>query len=218
MPGWDHARRVAVLTKDEHLLRDPLARGQGVITALSHSGNWDHAGAWIAGTGQPFTTVAERLRPERLYERFVAYRESLGMEVLPLTGGADTFAALARTLKAGGLICLLADRDLSRTGVDVSFFGEPARMPGGPAALALMTGAVLLPTHVTYDGPDLRIQFGPVIEAPAAGTRAEKIALMTQQMADAFERCIAAHPEDWHMLARLWLSDLDEPAGPERAP
>ncbi|MFD0777039.1 phosphatidylinositol mannoside acyltransferase, partial [Streptomonospora algeriensis] len=118
-------------------LEDILASGRGVVAALPHMGNWDLAGAWVTRYGIPVTTVAERLKPESLFERFVAFREGLGIEVLPLTGGSThSFGVLARRLRQGRLVCLLADRDLTATGVEVAFFGEPARLPAGPAALA----------------------------------------------------------------------------------
>jgi KDO2-lipid IV(A) lauroyltransferase len=144
-------------TVGEERMRASVAGGRGTILALPHSGNWDHAGAWCTATGVPFATVAERLRPESLYDRFVAFRESLGMEVVPLTGGArPPFVVLSERLRAGGMLCLLSDRDLSAHGIDVRFFGATARMPAGPAALALRTGATLLPVTLSF--------------TPAAGT------------------------------------------------
>jgi lauroyl/myristoyl acyltransferase len=196
---------------DEQRLRDAVAAGNGVILALPHMGNWDHAGAWLTGTGVPFTTVAERLEPESLFERFVAFRESLGMEVLPLTGGErPPYDLLAERLRAGGVLCLLADRDLTATGVDVDFFGSAARMPAGPAALAHDTGAALLPVTLWY--PDRRRWHGrihPQVRVPSTGDRAAKVRAMTQQTADAFAEAIAAHPADWHMLQKVWVDDLD---------
>ena len=125
-----------------------LDAGRGAIMALPHSGNWDMAGVWLAQNFGTFTTVAERLKPESLYQRFLDYRESLGFEVLPLTGGErPPFEVLAERLRDNGIVCLMADRDLTRTGVQVDFFGEPTRMPAGPAKLAIETGAALLPAH-----------------------------------------------------------------------
>ncbi|MFF1781755.1 phosphatidylinositol mannoside acyltransferase [Streptomyces virginiae] len=196
---------------DEHLLREALDSGRGVIVALPHLANWDLAGAWAIGhMNAPFTTVAERLKPETLYDRFVAYRESLGMEVLPHSGGA-AFGTLARRLRSGGLVCLVADRDLSASGVEVDFFGATARMPAGPALLAQQTGAVLLPATLHYgDTPKMYGRIHPEVEVPKTGTRTEKTTVMTQAVADAFASGIAEHPEDWHMLQRLWLDDLEE--------
>lgn len=196
--------------QDEHLLRDAYAAGNGVILALPHMGNWDHAGAWLVQSGVPFTTVAERLEPAALFDRFVAFREELGFEVLALSGEQrPPFEVLSERLRAGGMLCLLADRDLTAAGVPVTFFGLEATMPAGPAALALRTGAVLLPVTLWYPedgGPGWRARIHPPVEHT-------DVAKMTQTMADAFAESIAEHPEDWHMVQRLWRADLD----PERA-
>lgn len=154
LPAWSPERIADSFTpKDLHHLTEGMAAGKGVILALPHLANWDLAGAWVTTKlGIPFTTVAERLKPETLYDRFVAYREGLGMEVLPHSGGS-AFGTLARRLRDGGLVCLVADRDLSASGVEVDFFGHAARMPAGPALLAQHTGARLLPVTLWYDGP-----------------------------------------------------------------
>ncbi|MFJ3335711.1 phosphatidylinositol mannoside acyltransferase [Streptomyces sp. NPDC086766] len=217
LPAWS-ARRIAdgFDAEDLHHLTDGLAARRGVVIALPHLANWDLAGAWVTTKlGVPFTTVAERLKPETLYDRFVAYREGLGMEVLPHNGGS-AFGTLARRLRDGGLVCLVADRDLSASGVEVKFFGETARMPAGPALLAQQTGALLLPVTLWYDdSPVMRGRVHPPVEVPGTGTRAEKTSVMTQALADAFATGIADHPEDWHMLQRLWLADLDPARDPE---
>lgn len=218
LPAWSPERIADSFTaKDLHHLTEGMAAGKGVILALPHLANWDLAGAWVTTKlGIPFTTVAERLKPETLYDRFVAYREGLGMEVLPHSGGS-AFGTLARRLRDGGLVCLVADRDLSASGVEVSFFGHAARMPAGPALLAQHTGARLLPVTLWYDGsPVMQGRVHPPVEVPASGTRAEKTSVMTQALADAFATGIAEHPEDWHMLQRLWTEDLDPAHAPER--
>jgi lauroyl/myristoyl acyltransferase len=189
---------------------DTVASGRGVVVALPHMGNYDHAGAWLVLSGVPFTTVAERLRPESLFDRFLAYRERLGMEVLPLTGsGGRTFATLAKRLRAGGVVCLVADRDLTAQGVEVEFFGRPARMAAGPAALAVQTGAAFLPATLWYEASRLRVEVHDEIPVPAGGDRRGRVATMAQAMAATFEEGIAAHPQDWHMLQRLWTEDFD---------
>jgi KDO2-lipid IV(A) lauroyltransferase len=217
---WLEAFRLPSVPRDEvvetmrldqeavELLDRCLAEGRGVVVALGHSGNWDHAGAWAAYTGRPVVTVAERLKPESLYDRFVAYRESIGISVLPLTGGRrQPLEELAERLRAGGLVCLLADRDLSKRGVEVSFFGGRTRMPAGPALLALQTGASLLVARLWFDDHGSRGSIVGPFTAPADGDRIARIAAMTQQVADALAEGIAAHPQDWHMLQRMWLDD-----------
>ncbi|MGW2570211.1 phosphatidylinositol mannoside acyltransferase [Streptomyces sp. NPDC001537] len=219
LPAWSPERiKAGFDPKDVHYLTDGIASDQGVILALPHMANWDLAGAWVTTElGTPFTTVAERLKPETLYDRFVAYREGLGMEVLPHSGGT-AFGTLARRLRDGGLVCLVAERDLSSSGVEVEFFGEATRMPAGPALLAQQTGALLLPVTLWYDdSPVMQGRVHPPVEVPETGSRAEKTSVMTQALADAFATGIADHPEDWHMLQRLWLKDLD-PAGKPPAP
>ncbi|MFF3342341.1 phosphatidylinositol mannoside acyltransferase [Streptomyces flavidovirens] len=211
LPAWSPERiRNGIEVQDIDRVTDTLATGRGVIVALPHLANWDLAGAWVTTKLEvPFTTVAERLKPETLYDRFVAYREGLGMEVLPHQGGS-AFGTLARRLRAGGLVCLVADRDLSASGTEVKFFGDTARMPGGPALLAQQTGALLLPVTLWYDdSPVMRGRVHPPVDVPETGTRAEKTSVMTQALADAFATAIAEHPQDWHMLQRLWLDDLE---------
>ncbi|MER5490828.1 phosphatidylinositol mannoside acyltransferase [Streptomyces sp. NPDC002490] len=209
LPTWSEQRVSAgCAIADIHRVTDALAAGRGVVLALPHLANWDLAGAWVTtALKTPFTTVAERLKPETLYDRFVAYREGLGMEVLPHDGGA-AFGVLARRLRAGGLVCLVADRDLSAAGIEVDFFGETARMPAGPALLAQQTGALLMPATLWYGDTTMHGRVHPPVEVPVSGTRAEKTSVMTQALADAFASGIADHPEDWHMLQRLWLADL----------
>lgn len=204
----------AVVVGGMHTIGEDIARAavsavRGVVFALPHSGNWDHAGAWFTATGVPFTTVAERLKPESLYDRFVEFRASLGMEVLPLTGGErPPFDVLRERLEAGRTICLLADRDLTPRGVDVQFFGATARMPAGPASLALKTNAALIPVHLAFRPDGWQVIFYD--ELPHTD-----VATMTQQLADRFADGIRQHPADWHMLQRLWLDDLD-PTDPRR--
>jgi lauroyl/myristoyl acyltransferase len=174
------------------------------VLALPHSGNWDMAGVWLVYKHGTFTTVAERLKPESLYRRFIGYRESLGFEVIPLSGGEQPpFQLLSERLRDNKAVCLMAERDLSRTGVQVDFFGEPTRMPAGPAKLATKTGAALLPVHCWYEPDVTRIHIYPPLDC-AGGD----VAVITQALADVFARNIAEYPADWHMLQPQWLADL----------
>ncbi|MEU4805875.1 phosphatidylinositol mannoside acyltransferase [Actinosynnema sp. NPDC023587] len=184
-----------------------LAAGNGAIVALPHCGNWDVAGVWLVRHAGGFTTVAERLKPESLYRRFIAFRESLGFEVLPLTGGdRNPAVVLAERLRANGVVCLLADRDLTAGGVPVTFFGEQTMMPAGPAHLAATTGAALLPATLWFTEEGWVFRIHP----PLRVTGLKGVAPATQQLADVFAADIAAHPTDWHMLQKLWLADLPE--------
>jgi phosphatidylinositol dimannoside acyltransferase len=198
-------RRVDPCIHGRENLDAAIAAGTGAIVALPHAGNFDVAGLWTARRYGGFTTVVERLRPESLYRRFQAYRESLGFEILPLTGGErHPFVVLSQRLRANKVICLVSDRDLTATGIPVMFFGEQATMPGGPAMLAARTGAALLPvgSWFTDDGWGFRIH--PPIRVPGK----ESVAAATQALADVFAGDIAARPADWHMTQKLWRADI----------
>jgi KDO2-lipid IV(A) lauroyltransferase len=202
------------VTENFHHVDEALERGRGVIAALPHMGNWDVAGLWLVAQHGQFTTVVERLQPESLFDRFVAYRESLGFEILPLTGGDQpAFDVLRQRLRENKIVCLVADRDLSLHGVEVQLFGEATRMPSGPALLAATTGAALLPVGMWFTERGWHNRVNPPIELPGGRLR-DRVHAGTQALADAFAVEIADHPTDWHMLQRLWLADLPprEPA------
>ena len=190
---------------------DHLAAGRGVILALPHMGNYDAAGAWLIAEGAgSATVVAERVKPESVYDRFVAFREGLGMEVLPASGGASgAFSILAERLRAGKLAGLVCDRDVTGRGMEVEFFGEKARMMGGAAALAVQTGAALMPVILWFEGDGWGAHIHDEIPVPAGGGGEQKAAAMMQEVARLFEAGIRAHPQDWHMLQRVFTADLD---------
>ena len=192
----------SVTLSHAELLLDPMREGRGVVIALPHSGNWDHAGAYFCSIGVPLVTVAERVKPEALFQRFLHYRESMGFEVLSID--SRSFATLVQRARDKRLIALVADRDLSTSGVDVDFFGFPARMPAGPALLSIKTGIPLVVAHVSYREKGIHIDFSPV-EVPATGGESERIVETVARMARLFETGISQYPQDWHMLQRIWV-------------
>jgi KDO2-lipid IV(A) lauroyltransferase len=213
---WLEAFRLPTLRREEilrrfrlerhELLGEAVAAGTGAVVAVPHAGNWDAAGAWVAANGWPLTTVAERLRPEGLYERFVAYRQGLGMRIIPQRGGErPPLELLEESLRDSHIVPLLADRDLSARGIEVDFFGGRTRMPAGPAILALRTGAPLFVVSM-WNEPDAACGHlhGP-LPLPTEGPLDQRVRALTQQVADLLAAGIAAHPADWHMLQRLWL-------------
>ena len=204
-PDWSNERVMgSVEVVNEELLMQAIAAGTGVIVALPHAGNWDHAGAYFCGKGVKLVTVAERLKPEILFRKFLAYREAIGMEVLPLD--SRSIATLAKRLRQGGLVALVADRDLSKTGVTVDFFGGLARMPAGPAVLSVNTHAPLLTAYVSYTETGIHIDFRSIL-TDSSGSQQERVQKMVQQCANNFADGIAEHPEDWHMLQRIWIDE-----------
>ena len=207
-PAWSKERLLSTtVCENENFLRDPIAAKRGCIVALPHAGNRDHAGAYFCATGIPLTTVAEHLKPEKLFRKFLEYRTAIGMEVLDLD--SRSIAVLSQRLRAGKLVALVADRDLSKNGIPVNFFGTGGQMPAGPALLAVQTGADLITAFVKYEEVGIRIIFGEAIAVPETGSVSEKAAAMTQVIADRFAEQLAVNTVDWHMLQRIWRDDVN---------
>jgi lauroyl/myristoyl acyltransferase len=228
---WQEAFRLPTLSSErivagtevvglEHLQKGRDS-GRGLVMVLPHSGNWDAAGVWfIDYLGGPFMTVAERLKPESLYRRFLDYRESLGFRVVPLTGGPRPSTEVLRDwLDESGVTCLLVDRNLGTGGVQVEFFGRTATMPGGGAVLAAQTGAALIPTVCQFTERGWRLIFSPEIPVDGPGRLKDRVSEAMQSVADAFADGIAQRPEDWHMLGRIWPDvPADAPTRPPTTP
>lgn len=209
LPTWSAQRITSTFHMHRRELMDQaLASGQGAVMVPGHMANWDHAGAWGCLRYGGVTTVAERLKPEKLYDTFLAYRQAMGFEVLGL-GDSDVMRTLIRRLKEGRLVALLGDRDLSGSGVHVELCGETASLPAGPALLSIMTGAPLHPVTMWFEDGKTCGYVHDRIEVPAGLEREAAVQVMTQQTADAFTSGIRQHSRDWHMLQKVWLADVD---------
>lgn len=201
---WSKERTAdSVTTERADLLHDSLTAGHGLVVALPHAGNWDHAGLYFCAQGIRVNTVAEHLRPERLFQRFIRHRESMGMRIFDLE--ARVTSDLVEVLNNGELVALVADRDLSASGIDVSFFGANARMPAGPALLALRTRAPLITAYVGYRKDGINIKFAGPFVTNKVGDEREKVADLTQQLANQFASDIEADLTSWHMMQRIFI-------------
>jgi phosphatidylinositol dimannoside acyltransferase len=191
----------------EHIEKG-LAHGNGVILALPHLGGWEWGGAWMALQGHRLVAVVERIEPPELLAWFAEQRAAIGIDVVPL--GPDVSRVVLRALRDNRIVCLLSDRDIEGDGVEVDFFGERTSLPGGPATLALRTGATLVPAAVYFrPGRDHLGVVRPPIVVERAGRLREDIARITQQLARELESLIRAAPEQWHLLQPNWPSDRD---------
>ncbi|MGN6414290.1 phosphatidylinositol mannoside acyltransferase [Flexivirga sp.] len=203
------------LTGHDAAARAIVERGEPLILFLGHLGNWDHCGAWATHHFAPVTTVAERLEPASVFDAFVDFRESLGMRILPLTGGDNAYPQLRQAVARGGFVPLLADRDLTRSGVEVTLCGHRTRAAAGPARLALETGAALFPLAITYEPIQGRsahrvvARFGARVTVPADGSDAERVRAMTQQCVDDLGETIRARTQDWHMMQKAFVTPRD---------
>jgi KDO2-lipid IV(A) lauroyltransferase len=203
---WSSERIISTTTvTNENLLRDPIASKQGCLVVLPHAGNWDHAAAYFCSTGINLTTVAEKLKPEQIFLKFLAYRESIGIEVLHTE--EKVMPTLLSRLSAGKLVALVADRDLSKNGIEVNFFNGVAKMPSGPARLILDSKSAFISAFIRYTKNGIHIEFQNIGPIPTKGTMEEKVEKLTQLMADNFATGIKSSTVDWHMLQRIWIDE-----------
>jgi phosphatidylinositol dimannoside acyltransferase len=203
--------RMRLEADGESLIRAAMAEGRGVIMALPHMGSWEWGGAWLALENMPMTAVVERVEPPRLFEWFLAQRAAMGLTGVALGEGSS--ATVLKTLKGGGLVGLVSDRDLAGNGIDAEFFGEHTTLPGGAATLALRTGAVLLPV-IVYSGPGSWHTgvVHPPLDTTRSGSLRADVQRLTQELATCFEQFILRRPEQWHLYQPNWPSDRAEMA------
>lgn len=185
---------------------EALDAGKGAILALPHLGAWEWAAFWLTEVkGLPVSAVAEVIEPPELAEWFVGLRNELGIEVIPF--GPDAATACMRALRANRILALPSDRDLSGTGVPVDFFGEQTTLPGGPATLAIRTGAPLIPVSCYFDN-DRHLGIAlPPLDVARRGRLREDVARVTQDLAGALEVLIRRAPDQWHLVQPNWPSD-----------
>lgn len=204
---WSKKRIIETVTcSNEDLLLSGATSGKGVIVALPHAGNWDHAGMYFCTKGVTVHTVAEHLKPEKLFKKFLEHRERMGMKVLDID--ASVIQDLENILRRGGLVALVADRDLSKSGITVNFFDSKAKMPAGPALLALRTEASLITAYVAYNKSGIQINFsGPfsIDSKVKFESESERVVALTQALADQFARDIRRDPTSWHMQQRIFV-------------
>ncbi|CAN5690380.1 phosphatidylinositol mannoside acyltransferase [soil metagenome] len=216
LPGLSPTQLDARFTSEglEHL-DAARAAGTGAILAVPHLGGWEWAAFWLTTVREiPITAVVEPVEPPELYRWFVAFRRSLGMEIVPLGPSAGT--DVMRGLREGRVASLLSDRDIGGGGVEVEFFGERTTLPGGPATLALRTGVPLLPAAVYFDGPGHCGKVCPPLAVERHGRLRDDVTRITQDLAHALEELIRAAPDQWHLLQPNWPSDHAALAGSHR--
>jgi KDO2-lipid IV(A) lauroyltransferase len=181
-----------------------LAAGSGVLVVVPHMGNWDAAGRALKAHGITVLAVAERLRPEALYELFRRHRQELGMDIIGLDEDGDVARKLTNALAEGRFVALVADRDLSGRGIEVEMFGAPRRLPAGPAVLALRSGAAVVVADLYETPTGWRCRLHPPLAFEPSGDRRADVEALTRAIAARFERAIAASPSDWHLFQPGW--------------
>lgn len=181
----------------------------GSVVLIGHLGNWDAAGAWAGAYGWRVVTVAETLKPQRMFDFFVKHRARLGLTIYAAEKGVT--AKLIEAVEGGALVPILGDRDLKGTGVEVDFFGEPATFPRGPAAIAMRTGVPLIFAGIRglrhEDGRwGWAIDISEPIELPPADDP-DAVDKLTALGVGHLEDYIRRYPSEWHVFQPFWTAD-----------
>jgi lauroyl/myristoyl acyltransferase len=200
---WDEVDRRFSIDGLEHI-DQAVAKGRGMVIALPHMGNWDAAGHWLCTKGYRLTAVAEMLKPRSAYELFFRHRRALGVNIVPLSDGRRTGDVLVRLLSENHVVTLVADRDLTRRGVEVEMFGARRVLPAGPAYMALATGTPLCVAAVFTTNQGWHCRINPPVEIERSGGMRGDVTALTHEIAAQFERFIASAPADWHMFQPAW--------------
>ena len=211
---WLETFRMEDLSSDElaarfgiegrSVLEGTHATGRGGVLATPHLGNWDAGGRWVAERW-PLTVVVEVLRPKMLFDRFVAHRRSLGMTIIPLVRGGDATGQCLTKIREGGFVALVSDRDLSGSGVPVRMFGRATKLPPGPAVLSLRAAVPLIPACIYMTPRGWHAWVMEPIDGGVSGETPENVAILTQRLADAYEKMILRDPAQWHAFSRMWI-------------
>jgi len=186
----------------EHLER-AMQQGKGVIAGSAHFGAWDliiHLAA--VHLHKRIVVPNERLKPEKLFRYILALRQSNGIVMVPL----DTAPrALIQALRAGEMVGLALDRDITKTGPLVNFLGAPAQMPDGAVQLALKYGAPVV-MGFSVRRPDNRSEvfIEPPLYFTKTGDAARDIREGVQRLAAVMEKYIRQYPDQWLMLHPIW--------------
>lgn len=210
LPKWDKTYLEKNIRIKGRINLDAAQKsGKPVVTAVAHMGNWDAAGFWYTSNFGPLTTVAERLKPESLFNRFVKFRNSFGIEIIPTTGETDIFMKLVRRAKEGRMIALVADRDISKNGIEINYGDSNTTFPVGPAAIVTTVDGLILPMSSYYDFDEkLTFEFFPALSPNKSWSKEQNVLNLTQDLAKIFESEIKKHPKDWHLLQRVWKDVL----------
>ena len=196
----DHEKvRHAVVTAGWDRFVEAVARGNGVIIASAHVGPISVCGQIIAANGYDITLPIEKETGE-LARSINRARTRMGLRFVE----TDSALGIHRVLRRGGILGVLADRAITGVGERVPFFGRPALLPSVHVALALRTGAVLMPAFAHRDGNVLRAVFEPELELPRTGDRDADVREGVRRWAAVLEPHIRVAPEQWSVFEAVW--------------
>ena len=189
-----------------------LERGNGAIILTGHFGNWELLAASIVANGYPLSTIARQLRSKRLDGIVSAYREKSGYSSIDRD---NAVRPALRCLKRNELLGIVADVDTRTDGVFVDFLGRPAYTPYSPVAIALKTGAAILPTFIVRQPDNSHHAIvEPPLDLKRSGDRERDYIYNTQNYTNVIESYVRRYPEQWIWMHERWRTQpqigLDE--------
>ena len=181
-----------------------LAHGKGIITITAHLGNWELGASAMAARGYKLNVVALWVPDRKVNELY--QRQRLARRLNPIPQGRAARGCIA-ALRRNEIVALVGDRDFTAARATTEFFGAPARLPHGPAKLALATGSPLLPMFMLRQPDDT---FAYIIEEPIwADKSRDSVETVMHQVSGALERVISRYSEQWFLFHDLWNVEQD---------
>ena len=183
----------------------PLLRDGPAMLLSSHLGNFEPFGTVIAAHGMRPLSPVEEIEPRALYEFVSARRGASKVDLVPL---GEAGRAIVKRLRAGGIVGIIADRDLAGDGQPVTMFGHQTTLSPGPAALVVAHRANLIVGRCLRTGPDRFVAVGDIVEVPEGGDRRADTRALVERIAAIFERDIGQAPEQWWGAFQPFWPDL----------
>ena len=204
--------------KDLYHFEDAVARGNGVVVASMHFGSWEVGLAGWNKMGGKMALLAEVLRPKQLFDRVVGARRAQGVQIIPIDTqamrdgdpqvarrlGAASMREVFKVLRSGGVVAMALDRDLIGNGEPLEFFGQPAPIPIGTVEIAIRAGAAIVPIVLFRNRYRVTAMVHPEILYSPDAPRDAEVRKTAQMLLRIFEEAIREHPEQWHVLDRIW--------------
>ena len=206
--------------KDLYHFEAAIARGNGVVVASMHFGSWEVGLAGWNKMGGKMALLAEVLRPKQLFDRVVGARRAQGVQIIPIDTqamregdpqvarrlGAASMREVFKVLRSGGVVAMALDRDLIGNGEPLEFFGQPAPIPIGTVEIAIRAGAAIVPIVLFRNRYRVTAMVHPEILYSPDAPRDAEVRKTAQMLLRIFEEAIREHPEQWHVLDRIWLA------------
>jgi KDO2-lipid IV(A) lauroyltransferase len=182
-----------------------LAGGKGVVLISAHIGNWELGGSVISLMGYPISAVVLPHKNKKIDAFF--RRQRLAGKVTPIEIGLN-IKECYRVLKANKLLGLLGDRDFTKNGLMLNFFGKKTLFPKGPSAFSYRLGSAIIPTLIVRQPDDTFLMtFEKPIYADRTKPEEEAVLELAEKCAVIIESYVKKYPTQWYIFKDMWNKD-----------